>query len=384
MEKIDILNREAFVNMLLEITKSISNSEKSTSFAIDGPWGSGKSFVLDMFEEKLSQVKTDGFEDDRYFIIRYNCWEYDYYEEPLVAIVAAMLDMIDEKTKFLYGETGEQIKGVLKAIGTTLISIANGAMKNTTGIDLGEAYSIVSSGVSAGKEKYEKANEYDKYFGFKKALKSLHQVLNEIGQHYTIVFLVDELDRCLPEYAIKVLERLHHLIEGTQNVVNIISIDKTQLHKSIHRTFGFDNAEDYLKKFIPFTVSLNLGEVSEKITNKHSDYIGLFDKNRIYFDESIEEFMQVVFQRIDVREQERLFHRATVAHGILFSEPKDYSFMCMELLITVIHTCYNGTVYLCKNMEKFYTVINRGAKAMPFSAFLIKYLNNYHILKRQL
>ena len=144
MQKIDILNREDFVNMLLEITKSISNSGKSTSFAIDGSWGSGKSFVLDMFEEKLSQVKTEGFEDDRYFIIRYNCWEYDYYEEPLVAIVATMLDMIDEKTKFLYGETGEQIKGVLKAIGATLLSIANGAMKNTTGVDLSEAYSIVN------------------------------------------------------------------------------------------------------------------------------------------------------------------------------------------------------------------------------------------------
>ena len=34
----------------------------------------------------------------------------------------------------------------------------------------------------------------------------------------TIIFVVDELDRCLPEYSIKVLERLHHVFEKTSNI----------------------------------------------------------------------------------------------------------------------------------------------------------------------
>ena len=33
----------------------------------------------------------------------------------------------------------------------------------------------------------------------------------------TVVIIVDELDRCIPEYAIKVLERLHHLTEEKEN-----------------------------------------------------------------------------------------------------------------------------------------------------------------------
>lgn len=372
MDKIDILSREEFVKQLITITENISKNKKSTSFAISGIWGSGKSFVLDMFEEKLSQIQSEETATDKYFIIRYNCWEYDYYDEPLVAIVATMLDTIEKKTQILHGEKGEKIKGVLKAVGATLFSMANGAIKNSTGIDLGEAYNIVNSGITAGKERYEKANDYDKYFSFKKALKSLHEVLNEISEEYTVVFLIDELDRCLPEYAIKVLERLHHLIEETQNVVNVISIDKTQLQKSIHHIFGFENTEEYLKKFIQFTVSLNLGTVSEKITDKYSDYISLFDKNLIQFDDSIEEFMQAIFQNIDVREQERLIHRATVAHNILFTEAKDYSFMCLELLIIVVNTCYKSTIYPCENLKKFNSLMEGDKKLPPFSTLLDK------------
>ena len=369
LDKIDILNREEFVKQLITITENISKNRISTSFAINGVWGSGKSFVLDMFEEKLSQIQSEDTATDKYFIVRYNCWECDYYEEPLVAIVATMLDTIEKKTKILYGENGEKIKGVLKAVGATLLSVANGTIKNTTGVDLSEAYKIVNSGITTGKAEYEKANEYDKYFSFKKALKSLHEVLNELSEQYTVVFLIDELDRCLPEYAIKVLERLHHLIEGTQNVIHIASIDKGQLQRSIQHIFGFDNPEEYLKKFIQFTVSLNLGVVSEKITDKFRDYVDLFDKNSIQFDDSIEEFMQKVFQKIDVREQERLIHRVTVAHNILFSERKDLSFMCLELLIVITTTCYKGTIYICENLKKFNSLVESGRNNVPFLSF---------------
>lgn len=51
----------------------------------------------------------------------------------------------------------------------------------------------------------------------------------KLSQDYTLIFIVDELDRCIPEYAIKVLERLHHIADGVQNMVTIIATDKTRL-----------------------------------------------------------------------------------------------------------------------------------------------------------
>ena len=88
MNKIDILNRDKFVDDLLRMMENISDNKASTCFALNGVWGSGKSFVLDMFEEKLGQIQSEETFTEKYFIIRYNSWQYDYYEEPLVATIA--------------------------------------------------------------------------------------------------------------------------------------------------------------------------------------------------------------------------------------------------------------------------------------------------------
>ena len=258
MNKIDILDREEFVDKLIKLTENIANNKTTTSFAINGVWGSGKTFVLDMFEEKLSKYQSEETASDKYFIVHYNCWKYDYYEEPLVAIVAAMIDIINEKTKIWNDEKKKaKVLGVLKSVGAALLSMANSNIKDKTGVDLKAAFNVVKKGAKEGKEKYINSNEYDVYFSFKQALTKLQKLIAELSKEQTIVFVVDELDRCLPEYAIKVLERLHHLTEDIENVITIISIDKNQLTSSINQIFGKNKAEQYLKKFIKFEVVLN-------------------------------------------------------------------------------------------------------------------------------
>lgn len=341
MDKLDILNRDEFVDQLIRLTENISESKKSVSFSIDGAWGSGKSFVLDMFEERLGHIQSEETASNKYLIVRYNCWKYDYYDEPLVAIVATLLESITEKTELFDQEKQEKIKGVLKAAGATLLSISSDAIKTATGVDLKQAFGILKSGLEVGEDEYLKMQEYDVYFGFKQALHSLQELINDLGEQYEIVFLIDELDRCLPEYAIKVLERLHHLNDGTANVISIIAIDKTQLKTSVEQIFGFEDADSYLKKFIQFNVPLNLGVVSERITDKYSDYIGLFDKDIFTFNDSIEEFMQLVFEGIDARAQEQLMQKVELVHKLLYDCSKDYSFMCMEMLLAVMILVYN-------------------------------------------
>ena len=115
MGELDILNREIFVNDLVTLIENISGNRKSVSFAINGAWGCGKSFVLNMLEERLSQYQLAETASDKYFIIRYNCWKYDYYEEPLIAIVAAMIDMKFWKA-FVSCLLGVMIAGVIMTI----------------------------------------------------------------------------------------------------------------------------------------------------------------------------------------------------------------------------------------------------------------------------
>ena len=370
LKKLDILNREEFVSKLINLTENISSSRISTSFALNGMWGCGKSFVLDMYEEQLGQIQNEDKAIDKYFVIHYNCWKYDYYDEPLVAIVAAIIDVINEKTKLWNDENKKAwFLGTLKTIGTVLFSMVNDGIKDKLGVDVKEAFDNLNSNINEEKISIERSHEYDVYFSFNQALHHLQKLIKELSQDYTVVFVVDELDRCLPEYSIKVLERLHHLTEGSNNVITVLSMDKEQLQKSVVQIFGFEHPEKYLEKFIQFEIKLDYGEISEKITEKYSDYISMFDKNIFQFDDSVEEFIQAIFEDIDARTQEQLVKRATIAHKMLYSDSKDYAFMCMELLLTVLICVYNDNSCFLDNPIRF------GQRDNAFDSIFISSIN---------
>lgn len=378
MDKLDILNRESFVDQLMRLVENISTGEVSVSFAIDGTWGCGKSFVLDMFEKELSQVQSAETSTDRYLIIRYNCWKYDYYKEPLIAIVATITDAINEKIALMSKKQQEIAKVVLNELFSILISMSNDALKVATKVDISEHIENVKEVVETGKTKYIESQKYDTFFNFRKALQSLQNALNKICKQYVLVFLVDELDRCLPEYAIKVLERLHHLTENTKKVITIIAIDKTQLKTSIQQIFGFSNTERYLRKFIQFSISLNVGTVSEKIANKFTDYTSLFCETPIANKDSIEEYMKNLFAYINIREQEYLIQKAMLVHKVLYTDTKDYSFMCMELLIIIIESCYSGNVLFTDWYDRIGLSLRISNTHTPFSDFLGRKFNGIH------
>lgn len=390
MDKFDILNRDVFVDQLLQLMEGISSNKASTCFAINGPWGCGKSFVLDMFEERLGMMQSEETFTDKYFVVRYNSWKFDYYEEPLMAIVATMISVIEEKTKlFPDSQEKREILGMLKAAGVSLLSLANAVVKEKTGLDLQTAYETVRKGEKEGAADYAKEHEHDVYFGFNKVLGELTDLLRDLAKEHTVVFLVDELDRCLPEYAIKVLERLHHLTEGNANIITVIAIDKDQLMSSVKQIFGFENPEKYLEKFINFEIKLDCGTVSERIVEKYAEYIELFDKDIFKFEESVEECIQAVFKDIDIRTQEQLIKKAMLAHKLLFTDKKDYSFMCMELLLSVMiylhdyDACFTGTPIRATSFDKVFMPYSNSPQP-AFSDFFKEEFENIAFRRQQI
>lgn len=387
MNKLDILNREQFVDQLLNLTEALSANKASTCFALNGPWGCGKTFVLDMFQERLEQIQSDETYDYKYFVIRYNCWKFDYYEEPLVAIVASLITIIEEKTKlFPDNEKKREILGMLKAIGVTLLSIGNAALREKIGIDAQNAYKVLREGKEKGAADYEKEHDYDAYFNFNKVMNKLIGVLQSLSEEYTMVILVDELDRCLPEYAIKVLERLHHLSEDQSNIITIISIDKNQLMSTVKQLFGFENPAKYLEKFINFEVKLDYGVVAETISEKYADYFALFDKSLFPFNESVEECLQALFKNVDIRTQEQLIKRAMLAHKLLYSDTKDYSFMCMEVLLSVMICVYqddscfsNVPINIASSFDKAFVLAEKGSTPV-FADFFEEKWEKMHLV----
>ena len=80
---IDILDRHEVVTQLMELLTALSNTKSSCTFALNGKWGTGKTFVLKMVECQLRDYQAG----EKFAVFHYNCWEYDYYDEPLIAIV---------------------------------------------------------------------------------------------------------------------------------------------------------------------------------------------------------------------------------------------------------------------------------------------------------
>lgn len=341
MDKLDILQRDEFVKQLERMIENISENKVSTCFAINGKWGCGKTFVLDMLQERLEEKQSEQTADNKYFIIRYNSWKYDYYSEPLAAIVAELMTTIEERTAlFPDSEEKQKILGALYGISIVLLTVFGTVAEVGTGLPLKDGIKAAIEGCKEGQKNYKEKYNYDEYLSLRKAIEELNVVLKDLSEKYRILFLVDELDRCMPEYAIKVLERLHHLTEGKTNIITVISMDKDQLKKSVEKIFGIENSDKYLQKFIQFEVKLDYGDVSEKITDKHADYIALFDNDKFPFKEPIEECLQAIFKEVDVRTQEQLVKKSMIAHKLLYNAKKDYSFMCMELLLSVMICVY--------------------------------------------
>ena len=375
MDKLDILQRDEFVKQLERMIENISENKVSTCFAINGKWGCGKTFVLDMLQERLEEKQSEQTADNKYFIIRYNSWKYDYYEEPLAAIVAELMTTIEEKTVlFPDSEEKQKILGALYGIGIVLLTVFGTVAEVGTGLPLKDGIKAAIEGCKEGQKNYKEKHDYDAYLSLRKAIEELNGILKDLSDKYTMLFLVDELDRCMPEYAIKVLERLHHLTEGKSNIITVISMDKDQLKKSVEKIFGIENSDKYLEKFIHFEVKLDYGNISESILDKYADYIALFDYEKFPFDEPVEECLQAIFKDVDIRTQEKLVKKAMIAHKLLYNDKKDYSFMCMELLLAVLicvykdESCFNGAMINVSSFDNIFPGLKRDAQP-PFIVF---------------
>jgi hypothetical protein len=89
---------------------------------------------------------------------------------------------------------------------------------------------------------------------FKAQLGKVLTVLKANGVHSLPLFvLVDELDRCRPNYAVAMLERIKHLFE-IDDVVFILATDTSQLQHSVKALYGaeFESAR-YLLRFFDQT-----------------------------------------------------------------------------------------------------------------------------------
>lgn len=335
-DPIDILDRWEMVKQVLDLLTTLSDARSSCTFAIDGKWGTGKTFLLNMLEPQLRNYQAG----ERFMVFHYNCWQYDYYDEPLVAIVSSMLDNINKYTQFFSSEIRKKIQsGFVSIAKQVLKKVACSFVESKIGIEADDLSSLVEKMQETASQNVEEQHEYDKYYAFHKVIEEARVELSKLAEEQTLVIVVDELDRCLPDYAIKTLERLHHLFAGLNNTVLIMALDKAQLGHTIKKIFGEDtDCDAYLQKFIDFILKINAGTVNDSFFEKYSDYITLFDESKLEPWSGIHNYIAALFSEMEIRRQEHLMKKVHIIHKLLFGslKDKDFSFLCFELLLAVL------------------------------------------------
>lgn len=98
----DLLSRQPYIDLLKSIILNQRKNPSGYSFAIDGEWGCGKTWVLNKLETQL---------DNSYLVFHYNAWENDFYDEPLVAILSVMIEKLNQviSQKSIYEATIDEL-----------------------------------------------------------------------------------------------------------------------------------------------------------------------------------------------------------------------------------------------------------------------------------
>ena len=231
----DLLDREQYADIL---TSLIDTSEKGFTMSINATWGYGKTTFVRMWEQKL---KNFG-----YPTVYINAWEKDFIDNPFAVIMATIWEQTQKQTAYIKNPSE-----VLKNLGDIASKIlahhyigdtALEAIKNGISNDVHPPYAL---------DQYIKQVENIKQFKEQLSIYVQQLKSQEGNAKDKLIIFVDELDRCRPDYAIEMLERIKHLF-SIDNVIFILSVDQLVLQESIMGFYGSSNisAENYLRRFI--------------------------------------------------------------------------------------------------------------------------------------
>jgi hypothetical protein len=324
------LGREPYAKVLTDIVRTNADG---FVLAIDNKWGAGKTTFVSMWSQML---QNEGFQT-----LYFNAWENDFENNPFVAITAELRELLKHEDSDTFKEVIKKASVISKNV---LPSIMKAFLKRYTGEDVAELFEKYSEGVL---EAFQE--DIDAYTERKKNIKEFHQDLEDyISQNSNgqpIVFIIDELDRCRPDYAVTVLENVKHLF-SVKGIVFVLAIDKEQLGHAICGAYGSDNIDsnEYLRRFIDVEYSLpapNLEAYLDYLMLKYKlkDFFNLEFRTKhelmVVDTKKFIDYTKFLFEikKPTLRQQEKML----IHTGIVLRSFSSNSFIIPELLIFLIY-----------------------------------------------
>lgn len=366
LAEIDILNRQEFIDKIISTVEYHSKNNLKASFSIQGEWGCGKSWILDRVFESLYDIQDEKIAGGRYCVFRYNAWKYDYYDEPLVSLLISLKEQFDaENAIFIKSKNAQKNYKIIKKMvkeylpkvfhKTSLILLIPSLPFRI----IGYLFLFLFCGMRIKKhfinykEKVEdEIRKFDSNYDLNSLMNSIIRGLNKISEEKTVVVIVDELDRCLPEHAIKVLERMHHISQNTNHIQFIYGIDKTQIENNVAQIFfpgGFntddsqknekakrDRINKYLSKFITFGLQVPRAEYTVEIEKKYPSLLKPFAQiNTFKFE--VAEKLRIIATTVSPRVLEQAISKIVLTNDVLNqnNEKLDNSILVFELFFAI-------------------------------------------------
>jgi len=326
-----------------EILKVVVSSGDGFVLAINNEWGTGKTTFIKMWRQLLI--------NENFRTIYFNAWENDFETTPLPAILAELRNILtpsnENKFKSVLNSGAKVVQNVVPAI-------AKGLMKRY--VDIEELTEGVEGVAKAATELLNE--EIKKHTSRQKGMlefrKNLEDFVLNGEDDKPLIFIIDELDRCRPSYAVEFLEHIKHFF-SVKGIVFVLAIDKRQLCSSIKGAYGSEtfDSNDYLRRFIDVEYSLPKPSISA-FCNYLFGYYGFAD----YFHSGPSEkssrlqaeaanflqFSSLYFEKanLSLRQQEKIFSHLRIS--LKSFNQTSLIFPSAFIILTHLYS-YNNSLY---------------------------------------
>lgn len=276
----DIFEAKAAGERLANVVADI---EGDSVLLLDGPWGTGKSIFV---RQWAGLLRNRGHP-----VVYFDAFAHDHLDDAFFPLMGQLL-----RAPKAAGETFDKRRKALIAAATPLVRpiltvLADAAVRKLTlGTMTGGDMSKMLEQFRATKtsraqimveecighvEDHAKCVEY-----FRQELKGFVAARidgNNSGSEdrkLPMVFIIDELDRCRPTYALSVLEKMKHVF-AVDGVCFVIVTHLKGLEDMVRRAYGICKPAVYLEKFYTrrFDFEKLLLQGSENLRQRYLDYL---------------------------------------------------------------------------------------------------------------
>lgn len=246
----------------LEIIEELeNNSDYIQRIFIDAPWGMGKTYFAKSLEELISyrnlERRNSNMREIKFITI--NAWETDYFSDPMKSIIGEIVENISLSDNII-----EKVDELIDTKPKKIMQFFANFYLDKMGVNEERKDKLKDIFFNSTSVDISNIKEYIQY---KKTVKSFKEALSRSTS--LKVILIDELDRCKPNYAIELLETVKHFF-GVKNLIFIFLINKKQLKESIGKTD--DNCTEYFEKFFDIQFKLPELEYEDFIEIEYNKY----------------------------------------------------------------------------------------------------------------